>query len=604
MRGYLVKRIITHILLITGVCLAIPAMVLMAQDDPEPSEPPEFIGTRDCNDCHRDITNAHELTPHAWTMVEIEDDLDLEDNPIVADFASGIEIRIVTFPGEDAARSFGVPDVAFSLGAGRNIQAYLYEAEEGVYYVFPAQWNVAAATWEPLELAESWPDDAYAFGEKCAGCHTVGLDTETYEWEEAAVMCEACHGPGLAHVEAADDAGRSIDAEERADISDKINLALGGQACGQCHSRGLSSDGIHPYPTNYYPGQTDLGEGFNLVDPEGDTHWWSTGHARLPNMQYNEWLNSTHPNALASAQESEEFGPNCLTCHSVAQQLVDLRLANEEIDPETVNPSELSEAQPYGVTCASCHDPHLVIDGDPMPPEGSLLRDDDYSLCVGCHQDSDITEGIHHPVRQVFEGWPILEGVNVQPSPHFTAEGPICITCHMTTVPTYNGERNNHNFEIIAPGAVADVDGLQDTCTRCHDESPQALQRLIHDLQNGTRQRIENARTTTSDETAEWVFTALDIVEYEGSFGIHNYKYTNDLLRNVELELGLVETSLTQADVSAQIDAALPDVERPDLQPADEPLITFGSLTTATIVLLILAAGILVFAAFEFFTSN
>jgi len=162
--------------------------------------------------------------------------------------------------------------------------------------------------------------------------------------------------------------------------------------------------------------------------------------------------------------------------------------------------------------------------------------------CVDCHQDTDATPGIHNPNMQVFQGITFVDQIEVDPSAHFTAEdGPTCTTCHMATVETYNGPRSSHTFNIVSPGGAIDIEGLQDSCSSCHEEGPVALQQLIDDIQNDTNQRIENARAAVTDETPDWVTRALDTIEGDGSAGIHNYSYADIYLDMVEIELGFHE---------------------------------------------------------------
>jgi len=551
------KLLTSYTLLITGFCLIVISGMVMAQDDEMPE--PEYAGSRECRDCHRQIASAHGDTSHALTLVEIEEDMDPEENPVVADFAVGEDMRNVEFP-DGETRPFTVDDVAFTLGAGVHIQAYLYaeetapteeDDEPGVAYrVFPAQWDAVNEAWITLDIAENWSDDGYLFGPNCAGCHTVGLDVTDYSWEEEAVMCESCHGPGLEHVEAADDAGGSIDDEERALIYDSINFGLDGQTCGQCHARGTSTDGIHPFPVNFYPNTMALSDVFELADPESDL-FYPTGHAQLPNMQYNEALISSHPQSLTDIRDSENFSAECLSCHSVTERLIELRQSNEDIDPETIDPLAIVDANPHGVTCASCHDSHMVIeDSDDEDAEGeettmmppANLIQASYALCTDCHSDPDASDGVHYPTQQVFEGVSLLDNIEVDPGVHFSAEdGPTCSTCHMPNISTYLGERHSHTFNIVAPGAALDIETLQDSCSSCHDEGPEALQQLIDDIQNDTLARIDIARNAITDDTPQWVSTALDIVERDGSAGIHNYVYTDELLDSVEAQLNLDE---------------------------------------------------------------
>ncbi len=561
------KQFMIFVLFFSGVCLLTMATLVLAQDTPPLVS--AYAGTNECRECHRQVARPFFNTPHARTFVAITDDM----TPILGDFSTGEDLRHITL--ENETRPFLAEDIAYTLGSGRNIQAYVYEMEPGELYVLPAIWNVHEEAWEPYELAEEWPDETYVFGPNCAGCHTQKLDVTSYTWKENGVMCEACHGPGMMHVEVVDDAGGVIDEDERIAISESIGLMMDAEVCGRCHIRGLNTDGIHPYPTDY----TSLVDNFEIAPPEDSTHFWSTGHAKLPNMQYNEWLSSGHPNALITARESEAFDTSCLSCHSTTQVFMS------------------DDMHPAGITCAACHDPH------PAEVTPNLLRDDGYALCVRCHQNDDTTEDMHHPVKQVYEGIALIEGVDVEASPHFMAEdGPTCTTCHMPAISTENGARSSHLFDIIAPGAAPE--GLPDSCTGCHEQSQTALQQLIDDLQNDTQQRIHNVRAEVADDTSESVKVALDIVENEGSYGVHNYAYTSALLDHVEQALNLQSLGATEADVSAQMNAILPEVEPTDVLVESSPIAQTTGLAGAAIYILASAAFILIFSAFAFFRSN
>ncbi|MEO0560953.1 MAG: ammonia-forming cytochrome c nitrite reductase subunit c552 [Chloroflexota bacterium] len=498
----------------------------------------EYAGTRECRDCHHDSISAHANTPHARTLVELEPDMAPEENPIVADFSVGADLREVTFPDE-STRPFNAEDVAYTLGSGVNAQAYVYAAEDGLF-VFPAEWRVDEAEWVSLDLGSDWLGDDHAFGANCAGCHAQGVNVEDdYAWEEDAVMCESCHGPGLDHVEAVDDAGRDIDDFERSEIYALINLGLDSATCGSCHVRGLSADGAHPYPANHFPDQ-DLAAAFNAVEPGDDAFFYSTGHARLSYMQYNEALTSSHAAALSDMQSAtDDYGLECLICHSVASLRMEALLANEEIDPETVTVASVVEEIPHGVTCASCHNAHMTLEDGELPPAAGLRAD---VTCVGCHMDTDATDGLHVATTEVFQGIALVESVEPVPSAHFSAEdGPTCTSCHMATVDTPRGPRSSHTFNIVNPAAAPDEEMLQDSCSGCHEETPASLGDLIDDIQVSTAERVEAARSAVNDDTPAWVSTALDAVERDGSNGVHNYAYTDALLDAVETELNLTD---------------------------------------------------------------
>ncbi|MCA9882085.1 MAG: protein kinase, partial [Anaerolineae bacterium] len=503
----------------------------------EEVESATFGGTGECRDCHRRAAEDHATTYHALTLVSsevLEDNEDIAEQVLLADFEANE--NIVQFPGEDKPRAINLNDVAFTLGAGRHYQAYVTRLDDDTLMTLPIQWDVTNSEWTDLPLADEWPDSAYEFTTNCVGCHVTGFDTNNLTWEETGVQCEACHGPGSNHIEFADDAGSSISNSEYAEISSAINFALDGQVCGQCHARGTSPDGELPYPLAYHPGANLLAEDtFHPFSVDDLTHWLPTGHAELPNMQFNEWMTSSHSTALAIAQESDDFGAACINCHSVAQQRVDYLIDEKWVNEDEYNPLDVLERFDFGVTCASCHDPHEV-------ESPTYLRDEPYVLCVSCHYGSETTDGIHHPVKDIFEGLPLVEGIGPVEGIHFSAEGgPDCLTCHMQLIDTKNGLRSSHTFSSIMPGTSADVEGSPDACTTCHSnvQTSEQMQALIDDVQKNVTDRVAAIQEDMRDDTPEWVGQALVVIEGDGSQGIHNYAYTNALLTSAETELGL-----------------------------------------------------------------
>jgi predicted CXXCH cytochrome family protein len=507
-----------------------------SEDNPETSEETdealEYVGSRECFSCHRDM-RAHTESAHGLALQENED-------AILADFSTGEDVRQIQIPGEDALRPFTAKDIAFTIGTGRHVQRYLYEVEEGSYRVLPAEWNTETGVWQPYLPAESWDDPAYDFGQNCAYCHTTGLNIETYEWEEDGVQCETCHGPGSEHAELADDMGRRASDEERAATRAAINPGIDPQVCGQCHSTGTGADN-RPYPAGYIPGET-LTDSFTLSAPEDTAHWWATGHASHKNMQYNEWL-SGHANALKVVQENDFNEESCLGCHSGDYVYTSRLIAEVEAgDREAPAPDALTvETAQYGVTCVSCHNPHSE-EGRP-----ANLVAEPYALCVSCHTNQPIgMEHIHHPSQEMYEGVAFVEGIPAEPGIHFSVEnGPDCLTCHYPEVSTESGLRDSHALNPVMPGEAVNLEGLTDSCSVCHEAlaEPVAMQQLIDDIQADTRARIDAARAAVTVTTPAWVTQALDFVEGDGSLGIHNYAYSDRILDAVYKELGLYGTN-------------------------------------------------------------
>lgn len=559
----------------------------------------EFVGSRECTSCHRDIGRSHEESPHALALTS-----DRDDEFWIADFDAGAEIRNVVF-SDSEERAFEKDDIVYALGMGRYVQRYLYELDRDEYVVFPAEWNALTGEWQPYGPVENWPEDpAYDFGTSCAGCHTTGLTVRRTRWEDDGVQCEACHGGGSVHVEEAEDAGDSPSDREYENIREAIVLSPSAEICGQCHNQGMTADGDYKFPTEYVVGSGNLldEDEYVLVSLDSDVHWWSTGHAASTNMQYNEWLNSAHATSLETAQESDYAEESCLACHSSDYRFTESLLALHEEGERDGDPPEAItlETAAMGVTCVTCHNPHTEPDEVDF-----FLRTDTYTMCTECHSDSDASDGLHHPVQQMFEGQTVVAEVEGVPSTHFLENengGPLCVTCHMPRVPMDGIELASHQLNPIHPGEAANLEGLEDSCSTCHGEDvePDGLQAFIDQTQNSTQTRYEAIQVALTGDQAEWVDQSLAFIEGDGSWGVHNYAYTDQLLDAVEIEIGLAEAPVFDP-AAVPTSAVIVDTtieEAADSEFADTGVAPIGLLIMA--ISLVTLAG----AAYIFFVRQ
>jgi predicted CXXCH cytochrome family protein len=598
------------VLLVLGLLmLPTPSGIVVAQDFSDA----EYIGRGECNDCHRAADRAHRDSPH---VLALQDVTEAEAKAtILGDFSQGDVVRTVLFPGESDPRPFTADDIAYAMGSGRYVQRYVVETGDGEYTVLPVEWNTAAQTWEPFQLAESWPDPAYDFVSQCAGCHTTGLEANRGRWEDDGVECEACHGPGSTHADLVDDAGSTIDDEEVADIRATSAFTSDAQICGQCHSRGATPAGS-PYPTDYLPGQNLLDDSvFTLAAQDDPVHWWASGHASQSNMQFNEWALSAHATSLDDMKGSDKAQDGCLQCHSDDLRrttvLLDL-FDNGDLESDAEIPPELAtlETAQSGVTCTACHAPHSD------EPRDFLLRDDAETLCAACHSNAAyaaLTDGgVHHPVVDMFKGLPLVPGVEGVPARHETAEnGPTCATCHLAQVPVAGGTlRSNHLFRPVLPGTS---DGQPDSsCSTCHTDLTQTdLQYLVDDTQEAVRSRIattlarlasvkEPEAGTPEHDLYDLAVNVLNVVQAEGSLGIHNYAYTDTLFKAAEQALGELSVSAVVVEpTEAPAPTAIPAVKESALE-ATPHVVTSGARPMTVIVIGVVVV-ILLTAAFAFF---
>ncbi len=573
--------------------LALGSYRVQAQDNA-----PTYVGSKECASCHRSLARDHADSNHALALQEVS----RKQTEILADFDQGEDVRQVQFPGEDAPRAFTADDVALVVGSGQHVQRYLYEVDRNDYMVLPAEWNVAAQKWEPLTLADTWPSEAYNWNDNCAYCHTTGYDPDRGRWKEIGVQCEDCHGPASEHVDLAKSAGRNPSDDELTAIRSAIYRSSDPQVCGQCHSQGQSADG-HPYPVGYTPGAT-LTDFFTLVANDSGDHWWLTDHARQPNMQYNEWLTSKHATSLNDLQQSSHAADTCLTCHSQdARQNASLIAQVESGDRDGAAPDALTvTTAQWGVTCTTCHYEHADTD------QPFHLVEEANALCTSCHTNPEGSTHIHHPVTEMFQGVSLVDGIDGVPGVHFSQEnGPSCTTCHMQQLPVdAASSRASHSFKPILPGESSVVSSA---CAGCHDTlTTTDLELLVKNTQDAVRARLAAAQarleTVTEPEAGsadaaryQQAVDAINFVQNDGSFGIHNYDYADALLSAAERDLAVLTNSVTPTPTFA------PTVTPPSqiVQVSEPAQVVASGVRPVTIVVIAGIIGILLVAAFAFF---
>lgn len=506
-----------------------------------PPEGATYVGSDSCFQCHSQEHREWSNTAHP-TMVQ-----DAVANPaaILADFSAGEDVRTGDINGE--TRAYTAEDVAFTLGSQFS-QRYVAQTADGGYEVLPGVWKVADATWVAADSAD-WLND-------CAGCHTTGFNVDSMSWSELSVGCEACHGPGSTHVETARALPEGVDpmSDDVYALRSTIVRTVDSAVCGQCHTRGMSPDGAHPYPVGYVVGGPLDETMFIPASPVdgGDDYWWPDGSERDYRQQYLALLTSKHGGtALATLRDSGHGSDNCMACHSTDFANQDRTFAQDAVT--------IDNAQ-FSITCVQCHSPHGDSTSDAM------LAGEAYDLCVSCHTGTGlgntvirVGSTVHHPMREMFEGTSFL-GLDPNPSPHFSNEayGPICSSCHMTETADslYWGPMRSHTFRIVLP--TQNAEGEQDACTACHDMShddmtPDDLYFFIEDTQQDTQDRVAALRedlTAVTDAHPEWdpqatdksdeqvmaerIQTLVSFVEADGSWGFHNPGYTDDILSEAE----------------------------------------------------------------------
>ncbi|MEN8188780.1 MAG: multiheme c-type cytochrome [Thermodesulfobacteriota bacterium] len=390
-----------------------------------------YVSSSQCRECHPSHYDGWQDSLHPTMFHPVA------DKKILADFSK-----------VDFELPFTRQDIDFVVGTKWE-QLYVTMID-GEYYPLPAKWLIDQKRWVKYRT-ETWRDTPMS--KKCNGCHVTGFQSDTLEFNEFGIGCEACHGPGSIHVHnrTIEDSStcRLCHRKERVTKGDIVR-SVSGAVCGQCHNRGRDipdsarEQFVFNFPVNMAPGET-ISPTFTpttLKNDKENKFWWGNGIARQRHQEFAEWEKSNHAIALEMMREQyvEEKGPitgQCLSCHSA-----DYILSEEPDRPDLHSAS-------YGITCTVCHSPHGSYT--------SVTTQEKSRRCLPCHDISH--ESCPSPTQQ----------------PHFpcpeTRIG--CEDCHMPYTVKNAGAFTirSHGFKIISPSETRTL-SVPNSCQNggCHQD--------------------------------------------------------------------------------------------------------------------------------------
>ena len=331
-----------------------------------------------------------------------------------------------------------------------------------------------------------------------------------------------------------------------------------------------------------------------------DTVWQYRGHDGAAN-QYPDWKVEGHANALAGLKAVMGDNPpaSCLKCHST-----DYMIAPVNHKPTGAQ----AQYGITCVGCHTPHDRGTAKGewSDEFTPQ--LRTDSQKTLCVVCHngeipEGTTASPGaeIHHPMKEMMDGYGAID-VSAFPSVH---KGK-CVQCHMpptTTSPT----GGNHTFKIIEPEVAAEAvpnplvtnsptpkmpysscSGAKGCHTRPNQPYGLYLQDTIEQRQEWTKAKalppeadgptgtiwleLDKAAVVlgyaaTAEDTATMVarnalvakpantwttaeraflsgFTNVEFVASEGSWGLHNWDYSREIVNVAMMQAKVAQTAV------------------------------------------------------------
>lgn len=316
------------------------------QDSPSRNN---FVGADTCARCHRSKAAAQKQTPMARAAMSAPLSDILHANPLMVFGPGKYQYRIETGTSQSlysvhaGNESLSFP-LLWAFGTGRVGQSYLFKKQNAGFFEARVTYfkRLGRLDFTPFRalLTSSGIDEAMdrpvgqAEVMRCFGCHATASSIGGH-FDEAhlvpGVTCEACHGPGAAHVHAmdADAAGAPQEAKPAIFNSGALSPTDAVEFCGACHStwwdaklagvKGVSSARSAPA---------------RLVTSK----CWGKGDARLvctschdPHEQlqtdaaaYDEACLNCHANSLGASKTASHQGPacpvatsRCTSCHMV-----------------------------------------------------------------------------------------------------------------------------------------------------------------------------------------------------------------------------------------------------------------------------------------------
>jgi tetratricopeptide (TPR) repeat protein len=387
----------------------------------------QFVGSKKCAECHRNEYKKWEKSHHAKAMAAATpetvlgnfNNAEFEYFGITSRFYRKQDGYFVFTQGPEGK----IDEFRITHTFGwYPLQQYLIPFPGGRYQCLPIAWDVENKRWyhlnpdKPLEPDDwlYWTNHGQNWNGMCAECHSTDLrknydiDTDTYKttWSEINVGCEACHGPGSAHVKWAEvpEMGRpAVDTfalpVQTRQLSSRQQIAL----CAPCHSRRMSlDDNIHKHDDFLDYGIPQLlSPGMYHADGQILEEVYVYG-SFMQSKMYARDVRCADCHDVHSIQRIKKGNDLCLQCHQAAvYDTADHHFhkkKGEKGEPIKDGEGNILFEVGSGASCEQCHMPGRVYMGIDYRPDHSFrIPRPDLTLDIGtpnacsrCHVDKPI----------------------------------------------------------------------------------------------------------------------------------------------------------------------------------------------------------------------
>ena len=323
--------------------------------EPKRTASNEFVGSAKCSGCHQEAYKSWNDSYHAKMVRPVKEGLlkDAQDN-----WVKDSKGQAGPTKGNIDGKAYRLEDVIYVIGSKWKQRFLVKNPQTGNHQFLDKQWNRQSKGWEGYGQKNDWET-------QCSTCHATGFRITAYDPKNTAAMkvsmsehntgCEACHGPGSAHVASL----------QKADIFNPKNAskAEADKVCGYCHIRTennlwLTAQGNHsefmPHPV--------MGESYKA----GQDDWtkWYPEKLLLPGVQPDDPISKNYPNTDLN---------NAFFIDDAAQKSGYFEARKHHQQYQEHLQSKHAKAGLLG--CNDCHSSHAV--------KGKTINA--VEMCKGCH---------------------------------------------------------------------------------------------------------------------------------------------------------------------------------------------------------------------------
>jgi len=387
-----------------------------------------YVGSQSCAECHAAESQAWQASQHAAAMQRATERTVLGDFNDASYSFQGVNSRFFRRDGKFFIRTDGPVgqladfEVKYTFGIAP-LQQYLVELPGGRLQAVSVTWDArpreqGGQRWfrqypnEKVDHTDElhWTRRAQNWNFMCADCHSTQVskgydaadDSFKTTYAEISVGCEACHGPGSAHLQWAErkgnEAGKglTVQFDERRGVAWARNEAGKPvrsklrqtdreiEVCAQCHARRAQ------VAEGYQPGRAFLDHYLPSLLTPALYHVDGQQHDEV--FIWGSWLQS----------RMHAAGVTCSDCHDPHTQK--MRAPGNAVCAQCHEPSKYDvtthhrhEQGTAGAQCVNCHMPqttYMVV--DPRRDHSMRVPRPDESVafgvpnaCNSCHTDRD-----------------------------------------------------------------------------------------------------------------------------------------------------------------------------------------------------------------------